>query len=114
VLATFAEDDPNLVTFKNRLQELGWTEAKLRIATRVAEDGQRTRTAASELVTYAVLTITNLNMKSPVATKDEPRIILYSHYGATNQRIRKWAIFFDGLWQKWRTSRSGARVRYAR
>ena len=38
VLATFAETDPNLVTFKNRLQELGWTEAKLRIATRVAED----------------------------------------------------------------------------
>lgn len=43
VLATFAETDPNLVTFKNRLQELGWTEAKLRIATRVAEDGERVR-----------------------------------------------------------------------
>ena len=27
VLATFAETDPNLVTFKNRLQELGWTQA---------------------------------------------------------------------------------------
>jgi putative ABC transport system substrate-binding protein len=53
VLATFAEDDPNLVAFKNRLQELGWTEAKLRIATRVAEDGQRVRTAAAELVTLA-------------------------------------------------------------
>ena len=50
VLATFAETDPNLVTFKNRLQELGWTEAKLRIATRVAEDGERVRTSAAELV----------------------------------------------------------------
>ena len=53
VLATFAETDPNLVTFKNRLQELGWTEAKLRIATRVAEDGERVRTSAAELVTLA-------------------------------------------------------------
>ena len=50
VLATFAETDPNLVTFKNRLQELGWTEPKLRIATRVAEDGERVRTFAAELV----------------------------------------------------------------
>ena len=53
VLATFAETDPNLVTFKNRLQELGWTEAKLRIAIRVAEDGERVRTSAAELVTLA-------------------------------------------------------------
>jgi len=53
VLATFAETDPNLVAFKNRLQELGWTEAKLRIAIRVAEDGQRVRTSAAELVTLA-------------------------------------------------------------
>ena len=53
VLATFAETDPNLVTFKNRLQELGWTEAKLRIATRVAEDGERVRTSAAELVALA-------------------------------------------------------------
>ena len=53
VLATFAETDPNLVTFKNRLQELGWTEAKLRTATRVAEDGERVRTSAAELVTLA-------------------------------------------------------------
>jgi putative ABC transport system substrate-binding protein len=53
VLATFAETDPNLVTFKNRLQELGWTEAKLRIATRVAEDGERVRASAAELVTLA-------------------------------------------------------------
>jgi putative tryptophan/tyrosine transport system substrate-binding protein len=41
------------VTFKNRLQELGWTEAKLRIATRVAEDDQRVRTFAAELVAPA-------------------------------------------------------------
>jgi len=53
VLATFAETDPNLVTFKNRLQELGWTQAKLRIATRVAEDGERVRTSAAELVALA-------------------------------------------------------------
>jgi len=53
VLATFAETDPNIVTFKNRLQELGWTEPKLRIATRVAEDGERVRTFAAELVTLA-------------------------------------------------------------
>ena len=53
VLATFAEDDPNLVAFKDRLQELGWTEAKLRIAIRVVEDGQRVRTSAAELVTLA-------------------------------------------------------------
>src|SRR5215468_4126635 len=53
VLATFAETDPNLVTFRNRLQELGWTEAKLRIAIRVAEDGERVRTFAAELVTLA-------------------------------------------------------------
>ena len=53
VLATFAETDPNLVTFKNRLQELSWTQAKLRIATRVAEDGERVRTSAAELVTLA-------------------------------------------------------------
>jgi len=53
VLATFAETDPNLVTFRSRLQELGWTDAKLRIATRVAEDGQSVRTSAAELVTLA-------------------------------------------------------------
>src|SRR5215813_7916622 len=53
VLATFAETDPNLATFKNRLQELGWTDAKLRIAIRVAEDGERVRTSAAELVTLA-------------------------------------------------------------
>ena len=53
VLATFAETDPNLVTFKNRLQELGWTEAKLRIAIRVAEDSERVRTSAAELVALA-------------------------------------------------------------
>jgi putative ABC transport system substrate-binding protein len=53
VLATFVETDPNLVTFKNRLQELGWTQAKLRIATRVAEDGERVRTSAAELVALA-------------------------------------------------------------
>jgi putative tryptophan/tyrosine transport system substrate-binding protein len=53
VLATFPETDPNLVAFKSRLEELGWTEAKLRIAIRVAEDGQRVRTSAAELVTLA-------------------------------------------------------------
>jgi putative ABC transport system substrate-binding protein len=53
VLATFAETDPNLVTFRNRLRELGWTEANLRIATRVAEDGQSMRTSTAELVTLA-------------------------------------------------------------
>jgi len=53
VLATFAEDDPNLLAFKDRLQELGWTEVKLRIAIRVVEDGQRVRTSAAELVTLA-------------------------------------------------------------
>ena len=53
VLATCAETDPNLVTFRSRLQELGWTDAKLRIATRVAEDGQSVRTSAAELVTLA-------------------------------------------------------------
>jgi putative ABC transport system substrate-binding protein len=57
VLATFAETDRDqqswLVAFKNRLQERGWTEAKLRIATRVAEDGQRVRASAAELVALA-------------------------------------------------------------
>jgi putative tryptophan/tyrosine transport system substrate-binding protein len=53
VLATFAETDPNLVAFRDRLQELGWTKAKLRIAIRVVEDGQRVRTSAAELVTLA-------------------------------------------------------------
>jgi putative ABC transport system substrate-binding protein len=53
ILATFAEDDPNLLAFKDRLQELGWTKAKLRIAIRIVEDGQRMRTSAAELVTLA-------------------------------------------------------------
>ena len=53
VLATFEEDNPNLLAFENRLQELGWTEARLRIAIQVAEDGQRMRAAARELVTLA-------------------------------------------------------------
>lgn len=53
VLATFAETDPNLVTFKNRLREFGWTEARLRIAIRIAEDGQDMRTAAADLVALA-------------------------------------------------------------
>jgi len=53
ILATFAETDPNLLTFRNRLRELGWTDAKLRIAIRVAEDGQSVRTSAAELVTLA-------------------------------------------------------------
>jgi putative ABC transport system substrate-binding protein len=67
VLATFAEDNPNLVAFRNRLQELGWTEAKLRIATRVAEDGQRMRTAAAELATLApeaILSTTSTTARS--------------------------------------------------
>ena len=57
VLSTFAATDRDqqswLVAFNSRLQELGWTEAKLRIATRVAEDGQRVRTSAAELVALA-------------------------------------------------------------
>src|SRR5690242_999102 len=53
ILATFAEDDPNLLAFKDRLQELGWTKAKLRIAIRIVEDGQRMRTSAAEWVTLA-------------------------------------------------------------
>jgi len=53
VLATFEETNPNLATFKNRLQELGWTDAKLQIAIRVAEDGERVRMSAAELVTLA-------------------------------------------------------------
>jgi putative ABC transport system substrate-binding protein len=53
VLATSSETNPNLVAFKNRLQELGWTEANLRIAIRVAEDGQQVRTYAAELVALA-------------------------------------------------------------
>ena len=53
VLATFAETDPNLVAFKDRLHELGWTEAKLRIAIRVVEDGQLVRASAAELVALA-------------------------------------------------------------
>jgi putative ABC transport system substrate-binding protein len=53
VLATFDETDPNLVVFKDRLHELGWTEAKLRIAIRVVEDGQLVRASAAELVTLA-------------------------------------------------------------
>ena len=53
VLATFAETDPNLVAFKDRLHELGWTEAKLRIAIRVVEDGQLVRASAAELVELA-------------------------------------------------------------
>jgi len=54
VLATFAETDPNLVTFKRQLQELGWTEGqRLRITTRVAEDGDQIRKSAAELVALA-------------------------------------------------------------
>ena len=53
VLATFAETDPNLVAFKDRLHELGWTEARLRIAIRVVEDGQLVRASAAELVELA-------------------------------------------------------------
>jgi putative tryptophan/tyrosine transport system substrate-binding protein len=53
VLATFAETDPNLVAFKDRLHELGWTEARLRIAIRVVEDGQLVRASAAELVALA-------------------------------------------------------------
>jgi len=71
VLATFAETDPNLVTFKNRLRELGWTEAKLRIVTRVAEDDQGVRTAAAELVTLkpdAVVSTTSTTARALLDT----------------------------------------------
>ena len=58
VLASFTETDRGqqswLVTFKARLQELGWTEGqRLQIATRVAEDIGRVRTSAAELVALA-------------------------------------------------------------
>jgi putative ABC transport system substrate-binding protein len=42
------------VAFKRQLQELGWTEdRRLRITTRVAEDGERIRKSAAELVALA-------------------------------------------------------------
>jgi putative tryptophan/tyrosine transport system substrate-binding protein len=54
VLAAFAETDPNLVTFKRQLQELGWTEGqRLHITTRVAEDSEQIRKSAAELVALA-------------------------------------------------------------
>jgi putative ABC transport system substrate-binding protein len=67
VLATFEEDNPNLLAFENRLQELGWTEARLRIAIQVAEDGQRLRTAARELITLtpdAILSTTSTTARA--------------------------------------------------
>jgi putative ABC transport system substrate-binding protein len=58
VLASFTETDRGqqswLVTFKARLQELGWTEGqKLQIATRVVENVERVRISAVELVASA-------------------------------------------------------------
>ena len=65
----------NLVTFKNRLQELGWTEAKLRIATRVAEDGERVRTSAAELVALAPDAILSTTSTTARALLDATSII---------------------------------------
>jgi hypothetical protein len=46
-----------------------------------------------------VPTITNFNMKPPVAARDESRIDLYDHYGATNRRLASaWSFFM--MWQK--------------
>jgi hypothetical protein len=39
-------------------------------------------------------TITNFNMKSSVAIRDEPRIDLYDHDGAINRRALAIARFF--------------------
>jgi putative ABC transport system substrate-binding protein len=75
VLATFAETDPNLVTFKNRLQELGWTETKLRIAIRVAEDGERIRTSAMELVALAPDAILSTTSTTARALLDATSVI---------------------------------------
>jgi putative tryptophan/tyrosine transport system substrate-binding protein len=75
VLATFAETDPNLVTFKNRLQELGWTGTKLRIAIRVAEDGERVHASAMELVTLAPDAILSTTSTTARALLDATSVI---------------------------------------
>jgi hypothetical protein len=60
----------------------------------------RGRSAANAVPTNAndaVPTITNFNMTPPVAARDECRINLYEHYGATNRRLSKRAIFFTDV-----------------
>src|SRR3974390_2975071 len=79
VLATFAETDPNLVIFNNRLQELGWIEPKLRIATRVAEDGECVRTLAAELVALTpdvILSTTSTTAPPPLHATSTLSLVL--------------------------------------
>ena len=60
--------------------------------------GRSAATAVPTKANDAMPAITNFNMKSPVAAKDEPRIDLYDYDGGNKQaRLSKRAIFFNDV-----------------
>ena len=60
--------------------------------------GRSASTAVPTKANDAVPTITNFNIKPPVAARDEStRIDLYDHYGATNRRLASARSFFTDV-----------------